>query len=425
MDALLTDPSGQPGFGATGGRRTAVLAGREFRLLFIGQAVSSLGDRLVMVALPFAVLSVPGADLADVGLVLGASALSLGVFVLIGGVVADRLPRQLTMLTSDVVRALTQGLSAVLLLTGDATVPRLALLQASYGAAEAFFRPALLGLVPQVVTPGQEQPANALLALTSTGAMVVGPAAAGVLVATVGSGATLAVDAVTFLVSTLSLLLLRPRQAPRPVGPAESFWGSLAGGWREVRSRSWVWSILLAFGAYHALVLPTLFVLGPAYAEDHRGGPSAWGVISAGFGIGAVLGSLLSLRWRPARPGLVLALALTAACAQAWLGVSPLPTLWVAALEAATGVCVSLCFTVWETALQERIPAHAQSRVSSFDYLGSVVLMPVGYVLVGPVAHLVGQQSVGAGASLFTGAACLIVAASAGVRGLHRVARNG
>ena len=410
---LAADPELMPG-------RTSVLRHRQFVLLFAGQAVSVLGDRLVMVALPFAVLTVAGTGLSDVGLVLGAGVLSLGLFVLVGGVVADRLPRQRTMLASDVVRGLAQGASAVLLLSGTATVPRLVVLQAVYGAAEAFFRPAALGLVPQVVDAGEEQPANALLALTSNAALVVGPALAGVLVATVGAGATLAVDAVTFAVSAATLLALRPRPATGNGPAAGSFVSQLAGGWREVRSRRWVWSVLLAFSAYHALVLPALFVLGPVYAIEHRGGASAWGVISAGFGVGAVVGSLLSLRWRPARPGLVLALALAGSSAQAVIGVSPLPTLSVGLLEALTGVTVALCFTLWETALQERIPDTAQSRVSSFDHLASVVLMPVGLVLVGPLAALVGRQAYALVATVGTAAVCLTVASGRQLRGLTR-----
>lgn len=396
-----------------------MLRHRDFALLFWGQAVSVLGDRLVMVAMPFAVLSIPGAGLSGVGLVLGASALSLGLFVLVGGVVADRLPRQLTMLGSDAVRAVAQALSAGLLLSGHATVWRLVALQVVYGAAEAFFRPAVLGLVRQVVARGEEQPANALLALTSNVSMVAGPAAAGVLVAVLGPGGALAVDAGTFAVSALTLAALRPR----PAAPADGtgFRDQLAGGFREVRSRSWVWSTLLAFCAYHALVLPSLFVLGPQVANDIRDGASSWGVISAGFGVGAVAGSLLALRWRPTRPGLVIGLTLSLASAQAAICAAPLPTWSVAALEAATGVCVSLCFTVWETALQERIPPRAQSRVSSFDYLGSLTLMPVGFVLVGPVAERLGTRTTAVGASLIGAAVCLAVAASGGLRSLRRV----
>ncbi|MDX6219154.1 MAG: hypothetical protein QOJ48_835, partial [Frankiales bacterium] len=319
--------------------------------------------------MPFAVLSVPGADAADVGLTLGASALALAVCVLAGGVVADRLPRQLTMLTSDAVRAATQAVGATLLLTGRAEVWSLALLMLGYGAAEAFFRPAMLGLIPQVVEPGEEQPANALLALTANVSMVAAPALAGVLVAWLGPGGSLAVDAGTFVVSAASLLLLRPR----PVAPAEraSFLADLADGFHEVRTRAWVWTTLLAFSAYHALMLPALFVLGPLVAVQIRDGASSWGWISSGFGLGAVIGSLLSLRWRPTRPGVLIGATLSVASAQAAICASSLPTWSVAALEVVAGVGVAVCFTVWETQLQQHIPASAQSRVSSFDYLGS------------------------------------------------------
>ena len=396
--------------------RTSVLRHRDFALLFAGQAVSVLGDRVVLIAMPFAVLSLPGAGLSDVGLVLGASALSLALFVLVGGVLADRIPRQLTMLGSDVVRALTQGASAALLLSGNATVGRLVVLQAVYGAAEAFFRPAVLGLVPQVVAPGEQQPANALLALTSNVTMVVGPALAGILVATLGPGGALAVDAGSFVVSAVTLLMLRPR--PVPPAAQAAFRAQLVEGWREVRSRSWVWSTLLGFSAYHALMLPALFVLGPKVAQDIRGGPASWGYICAGFGVGAVTGSVIALRWRPRRPGLVIASTLVLACMQAAICASALPTWTVAALEALTGVCVALCLTIWETALQERIPAHAQSRVSSFDYLASLTLMPAGYVLVGPVAESLGTRITAVGASVVAGVICLGVAASKALRTL-------
>ncbi|MGN6245968.1 MAG: MFS transporter [Motilibacteraceae bacterium] len=364
---------------------------RDFALLFAGQSVSVFGDRLVMVAMPFAVLSVPGAGAADVGLVLGASALTLALFVLVGGVWADRLPRHLTMLASDVVRAVAQGITAALLLTGHATVWRLVVLQAVFGAAEAFFRPAVLGLVPQVTRADRLQEANALLALTNNLALMVGPAVAGLLVATVGAGGALAIDAATFVVSALTLLPMRPHPVPASDAGRSSFADELRGGWHEVRSRSWVWSVILAFAAYHTFVLPGVFVLGPLVAEELRGGASSWGLISTGFGVGAVLGSVLALRWKPHRPGVVVGVLLAVASSQAAICASPLPTLAVAALEAVTGVAVSVLFTVWETALQERIPQAAQARVSSFDYLGSLTLMPLGLVVIGPLGHLIGN----------------------------------
>ena len=396
--------------------RTALLRQREFSLLFWGQATSSLGDRLVMVAMPFAVLSVPGAGLGDVGLVLGATTLALAVFVLVGGVVSDRLPRQLTMLGSDVVRGLAQGATAWLLLTDQATVARLVALQAVYGAAEAFFRPAVLGLVPQVVRPSELQPAQALLALSGNVALLTGPLAAGLLVAGVGPGWAIAVDALTFVVSALTLVRLRPTPSARASGG--SFLSDLAGGWREVVSRPWIRSTLLGFSAYHALVLPALFVLGPLHAEEERGGAAAWGVITVGFGVGSLVGSVVALRVRPRRPGVVMGTALAVSSAQAAIVVLPVPTLVVAALEAVTGVTVALCFTLWETALNQRVPMEAQSRVSSFDYLASLTLMPLGYAVVGPVAERLGTVPTAVGATAVCAVLCGAVAVTPGVRRL-------
>ncbi|MDT7573607.1 MAG: hypothetical protein QOE05_3781 [Actinomycetota bacterium] len=401
------------------GVRRPLPRGREFRLLFAGQTVSSIGDRLVMVAMPFAVLAIPGAGLSDVGLVLGSSALTLALFVLVGGVWADRLPRQLTMLASDVVRAIAQAVTATLLITDHAQVWHLIALQMLYGAAEAFFRPAALGLIPQVVERHEIQSANALMSLSMNVGMVAGPAAAGLLVATAGAGVTLAVDAGSFVVSAIALALLKPRPVVR-TEERTSFLEELKGGWREVTSRTWVWSLILVFSAYHLTVLPALFILGPAVSNSDRGGAAAWGIISTGFGIGAVTGSLLALRWRPQRPGVVVATALCLGATQCSIVVSPLSTAVVTILEALTGVGVVVCFTVWETALQERIPETAQSRVSSFDYLGSLTLMPLGYLLVGPSAELLGNKGAALAATLITLAVALGVAGGRDVRGLRR-----
>jgi len=403
--------------------RLGLLRQRQFGLLFAGQATSALGDRIVMVAVPFAVLAVPGAGAGDVGIVLGANIASFGLFVLVGGVVADRLPRQLTMLAADVVRCAAQAVSAGLLITGNATVTSLAALQLLYGAGEAFFRPAVLGLVPQVVEPGQEQPANALLALSANVSMVLGPSVAGICVAWLGPGGALAVDAGTFVVSAISLAFLRPRPFVPP--PGEGWRAELAGGWREVTARTWLWSTLVTYAGYHALVLPALFVLGPKVAEDIRDGATSWGIISAGFGAGAVIGSVLALHWRPHRVGLVIVVSLTIASTQAAIVVAPWPTLTVAALELVTGICVALGFTVWETALQQHVPPEAHARVSAFDHLVSVTLMPVGYLAVGPLAESVGIRATSVGATVVAAAICLAVAATPSMRRLTAVPGTG
>jgi MFS family permease len=396
------------------------LASTGFRLLFGGQAASVFGDRLVLVAMPFAVLSIKGAGAADVGLVLGAGALSIAVFILVGGVWADRLSRRATMLVSDLLRAVVQGVAAAFLLTGHASVALLVVVQVVYGAADAFFRPAMLALLPELLDAHELQPANALLGLSSNVSMVLGPAVAGLLVATTGAGGALAFDAGTFVVSALTLARLA---VPRPVAPAarESFGAEARAGWREVRSRGWVWSTILGFSAYHALVLPALFVLGPIVAEASRGGAASWGVISAGFGVGAVVGSVVALRWKPLRPGLVIALCLLVASSQSAIVTTTWPTAVVAALEAVTGVMVALTFTVWETSLQQHIPAAAQARVSSFDYFGSLTLMPLGYVVMGPLADVVGVGRLGLAATVASAVVCAAILANRSLRRLTTV----
>jgi hypothetical protein len=180
-----------------------------------------------------------------------------------------------------------------------------------------------------------------------------------------------------------------------------------------------VWTSLLSLSAYHALMLPALFVLGPLVATQIRDGAASWGWISTGFGTGAVIGSLIALRWRPQRPGWVIGASLAVASSQAAVCASALPTWSVALLEAVTGIGVSIGYTVWETQLQQHIPPQAQSRVSSFDYLGSLTLMPLGFAVVGPVAGAVGARTTAVWASVLTAVVALAVASTPALRALR------
>jgi MFS family permease len=246
----------------------------RFRLLWFGQTVSGFGDRLVPVALVFGVLEVTGSA-TDVGLVLGAGLVPRVVFVLAGGVWADRLPRQLVMLGADVIRGGAQAVLAVVLLSGTARLWQLLLLSAVYGAANAFFRPASTAVVPHTVSVDRLQQANALMGLSRSGVGIVGPAIAGVLVATIGAGWVFVVDSATFAVSALTLALLG-LSAPRARGAREPFLKELRDGWREVAARQWLWVSILYFSISNVALGP-LFVLGPVVAKASLGGASAWG----------------------------------------------------------------------------------------------------------------------------------------------------
>lgn len=367
----------------------------QYRLLFGSQVLSVLGDRVTSVALPFAVLSI-GGGVRDVALTSTAQFLPFVVLAIPAGVWADRWERKRILVTSDTVRLVTQTLAAVLLLSGNAEVWHLAVLAGVFGAADAFFAPAFSGLLPTTVEPGNLQPANALRGLTFSLANVAGPVLAGVLIGFAGGpGSALVFDAATFLVSVLLLIPLRPRVVADGVaedeqGAPPSFGSSLREGWREVRSRSWVIGYLGGFSVYHAMVLPAIFVVGPVLMAEHYDGARSWAIITALFGIGNIAGDLLLLAWRPAYALRVGALMLIGASCQAAIIGSHLPVWGIGVLELLTGVCVTGMFTLWETSLGEHIPPRSLSRVSSYDYLSSTGMIPLGNLLVGAIAALVG-----------------------------------
>ena len=223
----------------------SVLRLREFRLLWLGQSISLLGDGLVIVAIGLYVTRLTG-NPADVGLVLAAYAIPLVAFVLLGGVFADRLPRQRVMVASDTIRAVLHAVLAVLILTGAVRIWQMVVIGMLFGTAEAFFRPAYTGLVPQTVGEHRIQDAQALSGVSAQISEVASPALATALVLGVGASAAFALDALSFVVSALLLVRLRPRERGEPA-PHASVLQDLRAGWVAVRERAWVWATVLAF----------------------------------------------------------------------------------------------------------------------------------------------------------------------------------
>ena len=402
----------------------------QYRLLFGSQVLSILGDRVTMVALPFAVLEI-GGGVAEVAYVSAAQFVPFVVLALPAGVWADRLDRKRILITSDAVRLACQIVAAVLLIGGGASVPLLVAIAALYGAADAFFAPAFSGLLPSTVTPANLQPANALRGLSFSFGSVVGPIVAGVLIAYAGGpGGALLFDAVTFAVSIALLVPLRPRVVERamheedPTATTDHFWTSLREGWTEVRSRSWVLGFLGSLSAYHLIVLPSIFVIGPVLMDQELDGARSWAVIVTCFGVGAVLGDLIFLRWRPAYAMRVASLLLVgASCQAAFIG-SGLGTWGIGALEVLAGICVTGAFTLWETSLGEHIPDRALSRVSSYDYLSTSGIIPLGNLLAGAASAAYGIHETLVAMSVLGIGVSLAVAALPGIRHLPRAAQH-
>ena len=397
-----------------------LLANRPYRLLWIGQTVSSAGDALTLVAGVFAILRI-GGTVADIGYITAIATFTRVVFVLAGGVWADRLPRHLVMLTSDVLRAAVQAVLAILLFTGRATIWELGLGATIYGAAQAFFGPASTGLLPEIVPADQLQHGNALMSFAAKSCAVGGPAAAGLLVAVFGPGLAFAVDAASFIVSAASLALLR--LAPRAMPARRSFRSDLTSGWHEMAIRPWYWLNLIA----HAIcnfAIPAYFVLGPVIAIRMLGGASAWGAISASWAAGAVVGGIITLRVRPRRPLVAANLALALMTLPLVALVPPMATWQIGIAAALSGGAAIFINNVWEATIQQLIPDKILCRVGSYDLLISLVVMPVGYVVVGPLALRMGDTGVLVGAALILGATCGLTMLIPGVRAVRKTAEG-
>jgi len=362
-------------------RPLGALADRRFRWFFIARAITLITGSMSSIALAFAVLQVDN-DARSLSYVLTSFTVANIVFVLFGGVVADRLPRALIIQTCYVVDIVSMGALATLLFTGTASIPLMIVLAAVNGAATAFVLPAMQGIIPQLTTPEHLQQANALLSFVRSAVIIGGPVIAGVLVATAGPAWAMLVQVAGWAIAIPVLALVK---LPPPVGDGSAtLLRDLRTGWDEFRSRTWLWVIVLAFMIMNAVHVGAWGVAGPYIAKnDDRLGITGWGWVVSAEGLGVLLMTLILLRVplrRPLRLGMmgmaVFALPLT------MLGVHPAVVLLaVAAFIAGTGH--ELFSTGWNIAMMENIPGDRLSRVSSYDMLGSFIVMPIGTLVYG------------------------------------------
>ncbi len=398
--------------------RFGPLAEREFRLLFLGRIVSMLGNTLAPVGLAFAILQLTGSK-TDLGLVLAARQVPQLLFLLFGGVLADRLPRHHVMVGSNLLSAASQGAVAALLLSGHAQLWQLAALSAVNGTSSAFFFPASQGLLPQIIPTHRLQEANALLRLGLNLTGIGGPALAGALVAVANPGWALAADAGTFLFSAVAIGAMRIPAAARTA--ATNMLAELRDGWREFRGRAWLWAIVLQFAVLNAAAGAVRDVLGPVQAERHLGGAGPYGLIVGAGALGFVAGGVLMLRFRPERMLLVATLAILTEAVQPTLWGFPAPVVALVVGSFLMGFGIELFGVLWETTMQQQIPGEKLSRLSAYDMLGSIALAPLGLAVVGPIANLVGVRATCWGAAALVVAATLPVLLVRDVRELRRL----
>ncbi|MGO1054200.1 MFS transporter [Crossiella sp. CA198] len=387
-----------------------------FRLLTVGRVITQLGDSVATIALAFAVLDLTG-SVVTLGLVVGLRSIMSVLSLLFGGVIADRLPRNFVLVGCSAVSTLSQALLAALLLTGTATVPVVAVLAAINGTSVAFSWPASAAITPQTAPVETWQQANALVRLGISGGKIVGASIGGLLVAVVGPGWGLALDALTFAVAGLCFLLIRlPRTEPGT--ERTTMVRELVDGWREFVSRRWVWVVVVGFMFLNAATVGVLQVLGPAVA-DQTIGRSGWGLVIAAQTAGMAVGAVIAMRLRVRRLLLVGCVCmLLDAVLPLTLAISP--QTWTLVLMAfLAGIGLEQFGVAWETSMQQHIPADRLARVYSYDAIGSFLAVPIGEIAIGPAAHAFGVTETLYAAAGVIALATLFMLASRSVRRLE------
>ena len=365
------------------------LASAPYRWLVTGATITNLGNAIAPVALAFAVLDL-GGSATELGTVIALYALADVVTVLFGGVLGDRLPRQFMMVGTAVLAALAQALIAAALIGGWATIPLLAVVGMANGALGALNGPSSQALTKQTVPDAQLSPAISLRRICQNTALIAGFAMAGVLVAAIGAGWAIGVDAATFALAAACYSQVRVPHLRVPSGL--SVLGDLGAGFREVLSRTWLWVLILQALVYHLFYGGAQGVLGPIVVGDELGRP-AWGWAMAAMMTGFLVGGLVSLRWRPRRALFVGTwfLALTAAFPLAMALSDSLTVVLLGALLHGFGLDI---FSVgWDLSILQNVPEDKLARVYAFDQVGSFVARPLGLALTGPVAQVVGFQN--------------------------------
>jgi predicted MFS family arabinose efflux permease len=410
-------------------RRFPVFEHRDFRMLLADRLLAPFAFAFSLVGVSFAVLDATGST-ADLSYVLAAQIAPSIVFTLLGGVIADRVPPQWVIIAGNAMIALGEGTFGILVLVGRPSLGLMIVLEALTGTGMAIFYPASQALLPRLVPGALLQQASAVSRLAMNAGQMGGAVVAGLCVAAFGPGWALAACGVGILGSVPMLLSIRAGTAATGGGPAVKGDGEVGGGiagsspdastergagmlrdlrdgWSEFRSHTWLWVIVAEFGVVLMAWYGAFQILGPVVARAHLGGPAAWGAITAADAVGLIVGGLVSLRFTPRRPMLFVA-GIGAAIAVAPLSLAmlwPLPLVCLASFG--LGVTIEIMMIQWTVALARNIPPGKLARVSSYDLLGSVMAMPVGALIAGPLA-----AAVGVSATQY-GAAALIVVASA------------
>ncbi|MET8156440.1 MFS transporter [Sphaerisporangium sp. NPDC005289] len=392
---------------------------RDFRLFFTARSVSMLGTAMVPVAMALGVLRA-GYGASGIGYTLAASTVPMAALVLFGGVFADRFTPRRMMVGADLARLVSQTVTAVLFLTGTPALWQLMAISAVNGIAAAMFQPGLASLVPRIARDVQR--AVATQRTSESLMLLIGPSVAGLLVAFAEVGVVFLIDAAGFGVSALCLALLRLRGAP-PAAREGTVFGNLKEGWREFRSRTWMWGVILVWAVMGIAVFGPVTPLG-ALLVSQAYDATGFGFVTSAYGAGTIMGGVIAMRLKPARPLAAGATALFLLALQPLsitLGL-PLPVMAACHLLAGTGS--AFWGVMWMTSVQTQVAPEVLNRVHAYEVAGSVMAIPVGQALSGPAASLLGAGQVLTISSVVAVCGCVLLLSVPAIRRLRRVSET-
>ncbi len=374
---------------------------RYIKRFYFARFISNFGNGMSPIALAFGILHLPNGDANLLGLVLGSTTVAMLVMSPFGGVLADKFGRIKAVAFADLIASAGLFVQVAFFATGNVPVIVLLLVNINFGLMWGIFWPAMSGVLPALVPDEHLQKTNSVNNFFSNGAIILGAAVGGIIVAGWGSTWALAIDAATFTVGGLLLFSFR-KVAPANNKTENSMFDDLVHGWKIFLSYRWI--VVGVFG-FSFIVLAWAAgenVLGPLIALEEFNGAKSWSLVLTFEGIGLVIGSIIGIKIRLKYPLRFLLLISFSISLYMWSMAKPQSIWFIAFCALLWGMTIDLWTTIWSTAMAREVPREALSRVSSFDAMGSMLLRPVGLAIAGPLSMAVGISTTLYGLAIFS-----------------------
>ena len=370
-----------------------VLAHKYVKRLFIARFISNFGNGMGPIALAFGILALPNGSANVLGFVLGVTTVAFLIMTPFGGVIADKYGRARMVGLTDMAAGLVLLVQVAYFATGDVPIAVLLIVNGFFGLMWGIFWPAFSGLMPAVLPEAGLQKGNALNAFMTNAGVILGAAAAGLLIDIFGVALTLAIDAISFIVSGFMISTFR-HLTPRAEISENTMLDDLIHGWRVFLSFRWIVIIVASFSFIVMCWAAAENVLGPLIALEHFNGAKSWSFVITAESAGLIVGSIIAIKVKPKYPMRFLMLSSFSITFYIWSMAKPQSLLMIAFGAFLFGITLDLWGTLWYTALQRKVPRDSLSRVSAFDGMGSMMFRPVGLAIAAPLSILFGIENV-------------------------------